>query len=297
MVVGIICIVLASIAFGIGPVFAKELIILGYDTIDILLYPKISTLLVIGIILLLRRNSLKLTKPQLWQMLLFCGACNGITALLLIEAYAFIPIGLATMFHFIYPVIVTIIMVALFKERLTVFKVLSIICAVAGLCLILDLSGNMSLLGVILALGSGVAYAIYVIANKKSAYKDLPVLVVVFYSSLINFLALAIVQLSRERFMLPSTGIEWGLITACGLMSGLFAFFVMINGIRRIGASNAAIVNMLEPITALVAGAIIYGDRIKIIAFIGCILVLLAIVLLAMRNDQEAKKSSYSGPP
>ena len=111
MVLGIIYIVIASIAFGIGPVFAKELIVLGFDTIDIVLFPRISTLLAVSVILLFSKTSLKVTKSQLGQLLLYCGVCNGLTAFLLIKSYVFIPIGLATMFHFIYPVIVTIIMV------------------------------------------------------------------------------------------------------------------------------------------------------------------------------------------
>ena len=288
MALGIIFIAFASIAFGIGPVITKELIACGLDTIDIMLFPKISMLLVAGAFLLVGRISLKITKKQLWQLLLFSVCFNGITGLLLIQSYIYLPIGLATMFHFIYPVVVTFFMIVLYKEKASALRVAAIILALAGLCLILDLSGNMSLPGVALALGSGFAYATYVIANRKSAYRNLPVLIVVFYSSLATFVIMILIQLTRGRMIIPSTTHEWILITANGLFSDLFAFFMLITGIRRIGASNGALANMLEPITALVAGAVVYGDRIELKAICGCIMVLLAITFITINNNRLA---------
>ena len=207
------------------------------------------------------------------------------TALLLVSSYHFMPIGLATMFHFIYPVIVTICMAVLYKEKITTFKIIAIVLAMAGLGLIFDLTGSMSLPGIALAIGSGFTYAIYVIANRKSSFGDFPALVIVFYSSLVNLIGVALFQLVSGRLVIPLTVREWVLISANGLVSGLFAFFVLIIGIRRVGASNAAIANMIEPITALAAGAIVFGDRIEFKALCGCILVLLSITFIAMNRD------------
>ena len=287
MLIGIIFILLASVAFGVGPVFAKELINIGYSTWDILLYPKLPIMLVIGIILIIRSVSLKVTKTQLLQLLFICSISNGLTAILLVSSYRYLPIGLATMFHFIYPVVVTVFMAVVYKERITVLKAIAIVIAITGLCLILDLSGNMSYLGVVLALSSGFAYAIYVIANRKSAYKDLPVLIIVFYSSLFNFIPIAVYQIAAGRIFIPSTGWEWLLITGNGLICGLFAFFMLILGIRRIGASNAAIANMFEPMTALIAGVVIFGDSVELRALTGCIMVLLAILLITVRKGSQ----------
>ena len=287
MLIGIVFILLASVAFGVGPVFAKELINIGYSTWDILLYPKIPIMLVIGIILIIRGVSLKVSKIQLVQLVLICSVSNGLTAILLVSSYRFLPIGLATMFHFIYPVLVTVFMAVAYKEKISVLKAFAIVLAIAGLCLILDLSGNMSLKGVILALSSGFAYAIYVIANRKSSYKDLPALVIVLYSSVFNFIPVAVYQAASGRIFIPSTGWELLLIAGNGLICGLFAFFMLILGIRRIGASNAAIANMFEPMTALVAGVVIFGDSIELRAYIGCVMVLLAILLIAIRKNER----------
>ena len=284
MIIGFFCIVLASVAFGIGPVFVKELMACGLNTTDILIFPRVVALTAIGVILLISRISLRVTKTQFWQLILFAGCSNGLTAALLISSYRFLPIGFATMFHFIYPVVVTVFMAVFYKEKLSAAKVISIAMAITGLCLILDLSGSMSLPGVALALSSGFTYAVYVIANKKSAYKGLPALVVVFYSSLIALIGTFLFQLADGLPAIPSEGRQWLLITANGLISNLLAFLMLIFGIRRIGASNAAVANMMEPMTALVAGIVIYGDIIELKAIFGCIIVMLAITLIAVKK-------------
>lgn len=293
MALGIVCVIIASVSFGIGSVFAKELLTLGLNTFDIMFYQKIITLSVIGIIFAVRRISVRVTKKQLWQLFLYCGLCNGLTGLLLVSSYNYLPIGIATMLHFIYPVVVTVFMVAFFKEKASAIKLICIAVAIFGLYLILDISGSISFIGITLALGSGFAYAIYVIANKKSKYKDLPALVVVFYSDLIGFIILIPIQLARGQLKFALTGLELLFISASALISCLLSFFTLIIAIRRIGASNAAIANMLEPITALVAGAIIFGDRIEFKALCGCILVLMAITLVAI-NGKRASDANES---
>ena len=290
LVLGIICVILASIAFGVAPVFTKELILSGMDTLSIMMYSPLSALLVVGIVMLVRGLSLKVTKTQLWQLFLFCGCSNSMAAYLLFSAYRFLPIGLATMFHFIYPTIVTIIMMAAFKEKVSAMKVITIVMAFVGLGLIFDLSGRMSLLGVALALGSGLSYAIYVVATRKSAYNNLPIIVLVFYSSILSVVLIAIYQLATRQLIIPVKAWEWLMISANGLVGNLFAYAILIVGIRRIGPSNAAIANMLEPLTALVAGAVIYGDRIEFKALFGCILVILAIMLIPFHDRFAQEK-------
>ena len=157
------------------------------------------------------------------------------------SSYNYLPLGIATMFHFVYPVIVMVGMRAFYKERASVKKIIAAVLVVSGLYLILDLSGNMSLLGVALALGSGVNYAVYVIANRESSYQKLPVTVLIFCSSLINLILFAITSVASGELIIPTSLWEWLMITATGLVSGLFAFLMMIIAIRRIGASNAAI--------------------------------------------------------
>ena len=273
-------------AFGVGPVFAKEIMDSGIDAQSMVVLTTGVASLGAGIVMLIRRDFIRITKTQIWQLVLFCGCGEGLTVLLLANSYNHLPIGLATLFHFIYPVIVAIIMMVLFTEKISALKIIAIVSAVAGLCLIIDISGRMSIMGVLLALGSGFTYAVYVVANRKGAYSGLPALIIVFFSTCVTCLGVALFQIVNGRIALPFSAREWFLVAGSGLFSHLFALFMLTCAIRRIGASNAAIGNMLEPLTALIAGSIVYGDKITSFAMCGCALLLIAITLIALNEKQ-----------
>jgi drug/metabolite transporter (DMT)-like permease len=291
MLLGFVYIVLASIAFGFSPVFSKEIMKSGMDAQSTLAFVNATAALGALPFLLVRRKKLKVSKKQLWQLLIFGGCSYGLTELLLIYSYKYLPIGLAVMFHFIYPIVVTVVMVVLYREKVSVVKIAAILAALIGLYLILDLSGSLSLRGVILAMSSGFAYAVYVVANRKCAYRELPPLMIVLITMLFCALGFGLYQFAEGGLTFPTTSKTWLMVAASSLFSHLFALNMLICAVRRIGASNAAIGNMLEPLTSLLAGVVIYGDRLPLISFGGCALMLLAILLITI----DEKKSLSQG--
>ena len=72
---------------------------------------------------------------------------------------------------------------------------------------------------------------------------------------------------------------------------------LLLYGISVLGASNASILNILEPLTSLISGALIYGDQLSIPTMIGCGLVILAILLVSLagkisQNKTKQRKNS-----
>jgi drug/metabolite transporter (DMT)-like permease len=291
MLLGFICIVLASVAFGFSPVFATEIMASGMDAQSTLVFVNAFAALGSGIALLFGRNRPHVTRRQVWQLFVCGGASLGLTELLLVNSYRFIPIGLATMFHFVYPVVVSLAMVILYKEKVSVYKIAAILSALAGLYLILDLSGNLSVKGVALALSSGLAYAAYVVVNRKCAYRELPALTVVFYATLTCVVGFALYRLAAGGLMFPPSARIWLLAAGSGLISHLFALLMLITAVRRIGASTAATCNMLEPMTSMIAGAVIYSEKLPLLSLGGCVLMLLAILLIALDTRRAVKTS------
>ena len=287
MLQGYVCIILASVAFGLSPVCATQMMAFGMDAQNTLVWTSGFAALGAGAVILIRRDSLKVTGKQFRQLLLFCGGGYGLTALLLTHSYRFLPIGLATMFHFIYPLIVTIIMARMNKMRIPLLRKIGILTALLGLALTLDLSGKTSLPGVLLSLGSGVTYAVYVVANRQAAYKELSTVVVVFYTALFNTICFSLLQLMVGKIVFPPSRLVWLLAVGGGLFTRLLALLTLTQAVRRIGASNAAIGNMLEPLTSLVAGAVIYSDRIPPHSWAGCVLILSAILLIVLHEKHE----------
>ena len=277
-------------AFGFSPVFATVSMSRGLDAQSLIAFSNAFAVIGTAAALVISRTPLKVTGRQLWQLLVFSAGGYGLTEVLLVNSYRFLPIGLATMFHFIYPVIVTIIMVILYKERISVLKITAIAAALGGLFLILDRSGNLSLKGAALAASSGCAYALYVVANHKAAYRELPALTVTFFTALFVGSGFAVFQLATGRLMLPPDGTVWLLTVVSGLVTHLFAVLMLISAVRRIGASNAAVGNLLEPMTSLLAGAVVFSDKLPLLSLGGCALVLSAILLITLDERRAMKR-------
>ena len=82
---------------------------------------------------------------------------------------------MATTLHFVYPVLVTVGCVLIFKEGITVKKVLALLCGAAGTLLFLKnfSAGSGSGAGIFLALLSGLFYSVHMIVMDKSGIKNM----------------------------------------------------------------------------------------------------------------------------
>ena len=65
-------------------------------------------------------------------------------------------------------------------------------------------------------------------------------------------------------------------------------------GIRFIGAGNAAIFSMLEPVSGVAAGVIFLGETLPFMKTVSCVMILTAVMIPIVkdRNDGLAEKKS-----
>lgn len=287
MLKGILYIALASVAYGIMPVFSTQLLGMGLNSQSVVLFRFFFAALGALVLLLMTRTPLKVKWNQFFHLVLFGILGYGATAFLLTSSYQYLPIGISTMFHFSYPLFVTLIMWLMFREKLSVGKILAVVSALGGMALIAEFSGALNPTGMLLALGSGITYAVFVVANRKSAFRSLPPLVVVFYTTTSMSFVFLMQTLVTDSLIIPPTPAAWVYSVAVGWVCSLFALSMLNKAVRTIGATYAAIGNMLEPLTSLAAGAIVYGDRITGKATVGCMLVLLAVMIMALEEKIE----------
>ena len=198
---GVLAVVVASILYGVMPAFIKQALNEGMNSGSIVFYRFLFAWMFAFIILKVRKTSLKVNKKQLCSMAFFGTVGFGLTSALLAMSYNYIPTGLATMLHFTYPLFVTIAMVIIFKESVTLPKILSCLFALVGLGLMADFS-KLDGMGIFLSVSAGVTYATYVIANKKSSMASLDSLVVIFYVNLFASGIFGVKALATKEFML-----------------------------------------------------------------------------------------------
>ena len=160
--------------------------------------------------------------------------------------------------------------------------------ALGGIALLAELGGSgFSVKGMILALCSAGTYSAFVIANRKCSFSILPSMVIVFYVTGTLTVLFSVPGLFFDRLILPPDALSWVYSVSVGWLCSLFALLMLNKAIRLIGATNAAIGNLLEPIISLFAGAVIYGDKLTFRAGLGCVMILSAVLIISFNEKNS----------
>ena len=115
---GYLAIIAASLLYGIMPVLSKLLLLEGMNSSSIVVWRFCFSTVFCLAIMLIKKIPFQATPRQIGVMIVVGILGFGMTATLVTAAYNYIPVGLATMFQFSYPLFVLIIMVILTKEKI-----------------------------------------------------------------------------------------------------------------------------------------------------------------------------------
>lgn len=232
-----------------------------------------------GIILAATKTNLKITKQQLIYLLTLGVIGVGVTGILITSAVGFMSVGLVVLCHYTYPIIVALASCFLFQEKLTKWKIIAAVCMIAGLALTSG-GGTVSIIGVILAICSAFTFASYVIAVDHSCMRDIPGFKLLFYvtlfTSVLIFGALAV----SGNLTMPAIHKVY-LVQAIGaLITQVGGIFLLAEGIKRIGATKAGFLSILEPASALVWDTIIFHTSISALSCMGIVLMFTAFLTI-----------------
>lgn len=169
---GYIFAILSSVTYGLIPLFVVPLKA-GVYSFDLVLFYRffISALLILGY-LLFKRESLKIDRKEL-GILAVLGLLFSFGAECLFWSYDLLTPGIASTIFFIYPVVVALIMVFFFKERITKYTIISLAVTMCGIFMLTatDSVFNINFLGLFVSLVGSSAYAVYMVIVNKAKMK------------------------------------------------------------------------------------------------------------------------------
>lgn len=289
---GLIYAVVSSSTFGLVPLFAIPALKAGVSVNSVVFYRFAISALLVGVVLLAKRESLRIEKRQLPVIAGF-AFLYAATSFLLTQSYLYIPSGLATTLHFLYPVLVTILMVVFFKERLSVPVAVATLLALGGIYLLSGSEGGeINPTGMALALTTVLTYASYIVGLNRSSIGRIDSLKLTFYILATGSLFFLANLLVRGEGLAPvpswTTGIDLFLLA---LVPTLISNLTLILAVKHIGSTTTAVLGCMEPLTAVVMGILFLGESCSQIQAwgIGIILVAVTTVIVA-RNPEELKK-------
>lgn len=272
---------LSAASYGVNPL-AVNLYNDGFNTDSVLFYRYALAILFIGILMLLQGESFKINLKET-LLLIVMGILMSVSSISLFESYNYIDVSIASTLLFVYPALVTIIMMLFFKEKPSISIILALIGVGLGIIL-LNKGGNSStqnIFGVSIVIVSSLTYAVYIVMTQKSStLRNLSSLKLSFYALTFGIL-LFVIRMICSSNLHPLTSIShYGYVITLALFPTLISLTAMAKAIKYIGPTPTAIMGALEPVTAVILGILILDERPSTWAYIGMIVIVAAITLI-----------------
>lgn len=295
---GIALALAAAVCYGFIPFFTLPLKAAGTpdflsDT-SILFYRFGFASLLVGLLMVVRRKSFRVTRGELVTLTYLAFISDG-SSLFLIDSYNYMPSGVATTLHFMYPVVTSLLMMTFYHEARHPATLFAIAMAVTGVgVLSWTADSAISLRGVAIALISAVCYACYLIRVNRSraAYMDSTKLV--FYVMFIGALIFGAEALRQGTFHPISTALQWQNLLSVAFLCTLVTNLCLVFAVRRIGSTMTAVIGALEPLTAVLMGCTVFGEGFtwQLLTGIALIIPAVLIIIYTRRRIPEAEEAA-----
>jgi drug/metabolite transporter (DMT)-like permease len=277
MRLGLLLIIGSNIALGLNPPLAKLVFLAGGSPETVFAARYAVGPIVLGFFLLVMKQrfdwSLLLNVP-VWIIAL--GWL--VTSICYLTSVFFIPVSLAVLIFFTFPLTVTLVDLFIGKTRMPVLTLVSVPLAFAGLALVLAPAlGVLDWRGVVLAFIGAMGTATAILTTNHKA-KNIDRLSLVTAVLLIGALIALPIPLFRDSLILPAT--TNGLIFLFGAaFLNAIALIMMFSAIKRIGSTQSALFMNLEPLITIGVALLFLGESLRLVQCIGVILVLLVLIL------------------
>ncbi len=215
------------------------------------------------------------------------GAVTGLYNWALLRSFSEIPLGLAVLIFYLFPLLAAVIVACLGWERIGWRTAAAIVLALGGLALALDVRGsNLNAKGVTLAFlaALGLATVIAISGRMLRATDARPL--TLYMAATAGVLLLALSALSGD-FQLPQTNLGWTAFAMAAVLYGFAMIFFFI-ALSMIGTVRVSVFSYADPVISAALGVLVLGETLRPLQLVGIAIVVLALVGATMRQPKPA---------
>lgn len=224
-------------------------------------------------------------------LLLLSGGAIGLNWIFLFQAYKYTTISNATLSYYFAPVFVMLLSPVILKEKLTVKKILCVVCAMLGMVCIVGNSGGMAegrndFLGISYGLAAAAFYASVVLMNKF--LKNLKSLETTYIQLILAAVVVMPYVFTAEGFnifRMPVSSIPYILIL--GIIHTGFAYLLYFSSLKELKGQTIAVMSYIDPISAVIISAIFLRERMGVLQIAGGILILGSTLISELTKSKE----------
>jgi drug/metabolite transporter (DMT)-like permease len=202
---------------------------------------------------------------------------------------AYIPVSLAGLLFYSYPLLVGAIAIVAGRDRMTPTKAVALIAAFAGLALALSPGANgLDWRGIALVLSAALSMAIAVSFGGRAAEGEDGLLMGV-YTNIWMLIALLIVASVFGQTSLPSTPLgTFGVVGVC--ITYVLAYACWYLALTLVRPVRLAALFNIEPLVTLTVAWLALGETMTGIQLVGAALVLGSVLSMSLSYRTEAKQ-------
>lgn len=248
------------------------------------------------LILLIKRSKISwgAIKENFFRLILL-GTMLGLNWIFLFEAYRYTSVATATLCYYLAPIFIVAVSPFVFKEKMTVKKVLCVVFALIGMVFVSGVAKNgipafIEIKGVLLGVGSAVLYALIVINNKKlhniSAY-DRTIAQLVISAVVLLPYNLIVGNLSNLTFN-PTIII---LLLIVGTVHTGLSYFLYFGSMNKLSSQTLATFSYIDPVVAIILSAVILKEGLDLFNVIGAVLILGSAIISECSFKRRKRKT------
>ena len=283
LVSGFLFMAVSATAFGSAPTFAKLAFDNSITPSSLQSYRFFITFIVIFFVTIIAKQISKPTHAH-FPRLFILAISTGFSSLCYMTSVKYVPVAVASLTFFTFPLVVALISHLMKIDKLTQIKVLAMIIAFCGLCLLLGTTYDLQWVGISMAFAAGLFVASSFIVSKPLTEDLSPLTMAVFATGLPCF-TYAISSILSGDLTHPQN-FPGGIGLVANSICHAIGLTCCYAAIARLGPTRTAVMMNVEPLISVLAAYLILGQAITFVQSLGIIGVVSGIVLMSYtRSD------------
>jgi putative membrane protein len=279
IVKGYLCAFISAFTYGLIPLFMIPIKKEESFSVDATLFYRF--LIASGAIvffLFYQKERLRISFREMLIMSLL-GLLYALSAEFLFLAYDYLSPGIASTIFFSYPIIVALVLILFYKEKLTLPTLLSLLLVVAGVGVLSIKKGEaLNYIGLGISLLGALVYALYILIVNKVRIESSGVKIS-FYSMLFSSLYFLVKSLLLRESITISSWALAGDLTLFAIITTSLSLVTLVYAVRYIGSTPTAIMGAFEPIVAVLISVGLFREQLTPSLVIGGMVIITGVLI------------------
>ena len=239
---------------------------------------------------------LRATRQQMRFPLGVVAALGGIALLSvansfgIVFAIGFIPVGLAILLLYLYPVLTPIFSAALGDSRLSAVQMGGALVAFGGLAIALNIWDlRIDIIGILLGIIGAVSLALNIVISARYM-RRLPRLAVLLYLMVVVWVVAAVYVTVDHSLSWPKNSETW-LIMGGLMVTYTIAMCSFYLAVDMLTPPRTGLIMNVEPVATIFAAALLLDETLGVWQYVGAAMVIAAVVAVSWQNARTGHRA------